>query len=47
MIGALSDRYGLQGFQIGFSVLAAGYVLGAAAIAVSFFWTFERNRVSE
>ena len=47
MIGALSDKYGLHGFEIGFSVLGAGYVLGAVAIAVSFFWTFKRNRSLE
>ena len=47
MIGALSDRYGIRGFEIGFSVLGAGYVLGAFAIAVSFFWTFKRDRSLE
>ena len=47
MIGALSDRYGIRGFEIGFSILGIGYLLGAAAIAVSFFFTFKRNRVRE
>ena len=47
MIGALSDRYGIRGFEIGFSVLGLGYLVGAAAIAVSFFWTFKRNRIIE
>ena len=47
MIGALSDKYGIRGFEIGFSVLGAGYVLGAVAIAISFFWTFKKNRISE
>ena len=47
MIGALSDRYGIRGFEMGFSILGAGYLVGAAAIAVSFFWTFKRNRISE
>ena len=46
MIGALSDRFGIYGFEIGFAVLGAGYVLGAVAIAASFFWTFKRNRVT-
>jgi MFS family permease len=45
MIGALSDRYGIRGFEIGFSFLGIGYLLGAAAIAVSFFFTFKKNRV--
>ena len=47
MIGALSDRYGIRGFEIGFSVLGAGYVLGAVAIAISFFRTFRRDAVRE
>jgi MFS family permease len=47
MIGALSDKYGIRGFEMGFSVLGAGYVLGAVAIAISFFWTFKKNRISE
>jgi len=47
MIGALSDRYGIHGFEIGFSVLGLGYLAGAVAIAVSFFWTFKRNRIIE
>ena len=47
MIGALSDKYGIRGFEIGFSVLGAGYVLGAVAISVSFFKTFRRDVVRE
>ena len=47
MIGALSDKYGIRGFEIGFSVLGAGYVLGAVAIAISFFKTFRRDAVRE
>ena len=47
MIGALSDKYGIRGFEIGFSVLGLGYLVGAAAIAVSFFWTFKKNRISD
>ena len=47
MIGALSDKHGIRGFEIGFSILGAGYLVGAAAIAASFFWTFKRNRIVE
>lgn len=47
MLGALSDRYGIRGFEIGFAVLGAGYLVGAAAIAVSFFFTFRNDRVRE
>lgn len=47
MIGALSDKYGIRGFEIGFSILGAGYVLGAAAISISFFKTFGKDAVRE
>lgn len=47
LMGALSDRYGMRGFEIGFSVLGVGYVLGALAIMASFLWTFRKNRVVE
>ena len=47
MIGALSDRYGIRGFEIGFAALGVAYALGAAAIVASFLWTFKRNRVRE
>lgn len=47
MIGSLSDTYGIRGFEIGFAVLGVVYVVGAAAVAASFFWTFKRNRVVE
>ena len=47
MIGALSDKYGVRGFEIGFSILGGGYLLGAASIAASFFFTFKRDRIME
>ena len=47
MIGALSDGYGMRGFEMGFSVLGIGYVAGAAAIILSFLFTFSKNRVVE
>lgn len=47
MIGALSDKYGVRGFEIGFSILGVGYLLGAAAIAASFFFTFKKDRIVE
>ena len=47
MIGALSDKYGVRGFEIGFSILGGGYLLGAASIATSFFFTFKRDRIAE
>ena len=47
MIGALSDTYGVRGFEIGFSILGGGYLLGAAAIATSFLFTFKKDRIQE
>ena len=47
MIGALSDRLGIRGFEIGFSILGAGYLVGAMALLVSILFTFNRNKVTE
>ena len=44
-MGALSQRWGVKGFEIGFGVMAGSYALAAALMAVSFFFTFTRNRV--
>ena len=46
-MGALSQRWGVRGFEMGFGVMAASYALGALLMAVSFFFTFRRNRVIE
>lgn len=47
LLGALSDRYGVRGFEIGFGVLGAGYLVGVAALLASFLFTFRRDRVVE
>ena len=47
MMGALSDRLGVAGFEIGFGVLGGCYVLGAAMLAASFLFLFRRYRVEE
>lgn len=47
MIGMLSDRYGMRGFEVGFAVLGGCYAVGAAMIAASFFFTFFKNRIAE
>ena len=46
-MGALSQRYGVRGFEIGFAVMGAAYALAAAVMAISFFCTFKRNRIVE
>jgi len=46
-MGALSHRWGVRGFEFGFGVMAGAYLLGAALMAFSFFFTFKRNRIIE
>ena len=47
MIGALSDRMGMRGFEIGFGLLGGSYLVGAVAMAIAFFFTFKRDRIAE
>lgn len=47
MLGALSDKYGVHGFEIGFAILAGTYVVGALALFVSCRFFFARHRVDE
>ena len=47
VMGALSQNFGVRGFEIGFAIMAAAYVLGAALMAISFFFTFRRDRITE
>ena len=46
-MGALSQRWGVRGFEIGFDIMATAYALGAALMAFSFFFTFNKNRIVE
>ena len=46
-MGALSQTWGVRGFEIGFGVMAAAYAVGALLMAYSFFFTFRKNRVVE
>ena len=46
-MGALSQRWGVRGFEIGFGVMAAAYAVGALLMAYSFFFTFRKNRIVE
>ena len=45
-MGKLSELYGVRGFEIGFAILGAAYLVGAIAVAVSFFFTFRRDRIA-
>ncbi len=47
LIGKLSQQHGVRGFEISFMIMAGTYALAAALMAISFFFTFRRNRVVE
>ncbi len=47
MIGALADRMGIRGFEIGFSLLGVAYFLGGLSTLASALFTFRRDRVAE
>lgn len=47
VMGALSQKYGVRGFEIGFAILAASYVFAALVMMISFFFTFKRDRIVE
>ena len=46
-MGALSHRWGVRGFEFGFGVMAGAYLLGAALMAFSFFFTFRHDHIKE
>ena len=47
LMGALSEKYGVHGFEIGFGVMGATYLVGAALMMISFFFTFGKDRITE
>lgn len=47
MMGALSQHRGVSGFETGFSVFAAVQGVGIVALAISFFFTFGKDRLAE
>lgn len=47
VMGAMSQQYGVRGFEIGFALMGGAYVLGALLMMVSFFVTFRRDRIVE
>ena len=46
-MGALSQKWGVRGFEVGFGIMAAFYAVAALLMAYSFFFTFKKNRVME
>ena len=47
VMGGLSQRWGVRGFEIGFALMGGVYAVGAALMAFSFFFTFRKNRIVE
>ena len=47
VIGALSNRYGIKGFEIGFSLMGGAYLLGACSMAYAALFTFKKDRIVE
>ena len=47
VIGALSNRLGIRGFEIGFSLMGGAYVLGACSMAFAALFTFRKDRITE
>ena len=47
VMGALSQRYGVRGFEIGFALMGGTYFVAAFVMMISFFFTFKGNRIAE
>ena len=47
LIGWMSDRMGMAGFEWGFALMGGAYVIGACAMACAFLFTFEKDRIRE
>ncbi len=47
VIGVLSNRYGIRGFEIGFSLMGGAYLFGACSMAFAALFTFEKDRIHE
>ena len=47
VMGALSQKYGVRGFEAGFALMGCAYVAGAVSVAVAFFRFFKRDRLTE
>jgi MFS family permease len=47
VMGALSQKWGVKGFEIGFALMGGTYAVAAILMMVSFFFTFKKNYVKE
>jgi MFS family permease len=46
-MGALSQKFGVHGFEIGFVLMGVTYIIGALFMMYGFFFTFKKDKVSE
>ena len=46
-IGALSNRFGMRGFECGFAAMGGAYLIGSAAMAYAALFTFRKDRLDE
>ena len=47
LIGALSNRIGVRGFEYGFATMGGAYLIGAAAMACAALFTFRKDKLEE
>ena len=47
LMGHLSEKYKVAGFEYGFAFMGVVYALAGCLMLVSLFFTFKRNRVTE
>ena len=47
VVGAIVERDGANAYRTVFALMAAAYAIAAALMAISFFFTFRRNRIRE
>lgn len=47
VMGALSQKWGVRGFEIGFVLMGGTYAVAAILMMISFFFTFKKNYVKE
>jgi MFS family permease len=45
VMGALSENYGVHGFEKGFMLMGAAYVVGALFVMYGFFFSFRNDRI--
>ena len=47
VMGTLSQKFGVRGFEIGFAIMGAAYFVAAFTMMISFFVTFRKDRIAE